>query len=145
MKTNSDTKKQKLNITEYCLKKHALKNPDKTALIIVDKIGVDRCFSYREHYRAVCQLAEGLKSLGLPRSSVISIQAEDTYDLLILFLAAMAADLVPILLLCSMIEDEILYILKNSHSRLFVQLTGASPIFIYLDIANISGQKLIRN
>lgn len=111
-----------LNITHYCLQANAQKFPDKYALIIVDAIGKERKFTYQELYHHTACLATGLKSLRLPKGSVVAIQAQDTYDLLLSFLAVIAADLVPVILLMSLVEDGINYILNHSHARLFMQL-----------------------
>jgi acyl-coenzyme A synthetase/AMP-(fatty) acid ligase len=119
----------KLNLTEYCLKSHAEQSPDKYALILVDKLGVERQYSYQDLYHAVCRLAAGFKSLQLPKSAVVCIHASDTYDLLLSFLAAIAADLVPILLLFSLVDDEVNFILNHSQAKLLIQLCDETHHF----------------
>ncbi len=54
------------NITEYCLREHAKRFPDKHALIVVDKVGIERKFTYQQLYVAVCQLAAGFKNTKPP-------------------------------------------------------------------------------
>lgn len=114
----------KLNITEYCLKSKAEQFPDKYALVLIDKLGSERKFTYQELYHAVCRLTAGLKSLQLPKGSIVCIHAPDTYDILLSFLAAIAADLVPITMLLSLVDDGINYILNHSKARLFIQLNS---------------------
>lgn len=118
----------RLNITEYCLNKHAQEMPNQSALIIVDKIGEARSFSYGELYKNVCQLTSGLRSLQLPKGTVVSIQANDAYDIVLFFLSAIAADLVPITILISISNDELIYILHHSATKLFIQLSTNNTI-----------------
>lgn len=113
---------EKLNITAYCLKKNAQEDPDKIALILVDEVGVQQEWTYAGLYHAVCQLAAGLRSLNLPKSSTVTIRASHTFDLLLLFLSSMAADLVPIPPVLSRTKEELEMILKDSNSRLMFQI-----------------------
>jgi len=101
---------QKLNIAEYCLKSHAEQFPDKNALILVDKLGSEDQITYQALYCAVCGLAASFKQFHLPKGSVVCIYAADTYDLLLIFLAAIAADLVPVMMLLSLVDDGINFI-----------------------------------
>lgn len=115
------------NITTYCLKPHLIKRPDKAALILIDAIDQQQSFTYAELYQAICRLTTGLKSLQLPKSSVVAIRASQPLDLLFLFLSAMAADLVPIPTLSSLTQDEFEWIINDSNSALVFQL-GDSKI-----------------
>ncbi len=118
-----------LNIAEYCLDQKNQECPNKNALIIVDSLDSARVFTYRALYESVCCLAAGFKKLQLPRFSVVCIQAVDSYDLILSFLGALAADLVPITLLLSLSEEGVNYILKHSQARLFLQLNSTKHDF----------------
>lgn len=119
-----------LNITAYCLKVHAKEQPQKCALTIVDQnLQPLNKLTYDDLYTLVCRTAAGLKRLHFPRFSVICIQASNSLDLIVSFLAAMAAELVPVLLLCSLTEEGVNHILHHSGARLFIKLHEANCHF----------------
>lgn len=111
-----------LNITEFCLKNQAQQFINKTALIISDAPGKEQIFSYAELYELVSKLTMGLGSLHLAKGTIVAIQASDTLDLILLFLAAIAANLVPVPLLLSLSNDEVNYILHDANVAVFFQL-----------------------
>lgn len=114
---------KKLNLANYVLQPSLKTRANHLALILVEDIGIDRQFTYAMLYHDVCCLMSGLKTLQLSKGTVICIQAEDVYDLLLLFLAANAIGYVPNLLLLSLTSEEINYILKDSNARVFFCLT----------------------
>lgn len=113
---------EKFNTTDYCLKPHFLTKPDKIAFRVVDGIDQHQSFTYGELYRIVCNLTAGLKSLQLPKSSVVAIRTDHPLDLLLLFLSGMAADLVVIPTLFSLTKAEFEWILNDSNSSLVFQI-----------------------
>lgn len=72
-----------LNLAEYTLKQHIKHRGSHTALILVDDIAVQRQVTYKQLYHDVCCVMTGLQGLGLVKGSVVCIQAEDVYDLLL--------------------------------------------------------------
>ncbi len=120
-----------LNITDYCLRRNIEKNPEKTALILVDAIGVQQQWTYADLFQAVCQLTAGLRSLKMPKGSAVTLRSSNTFDLLLLFLSSMAADLVPIPPVFSRTQEELEMIVKSSNSRLLFQL-GNSKFPLHL-------------
>ncbi len=113
---------EKFNLAEYCLQENARRFPDKYALIIAEKDGSERKFTYQDLYHQVACLVSGFASLKLEKGAVVAIQAEDAHDLLLSFLAAIAANLVPVLLLQSLVDESVEYILKHSNASIFLQL-----------------------
>ncbi len=111
-----------LNITEYCLAPGLTKSPEKTALILVDAPGQYQAFSFKEIYQSVCNLTVGLQSLQLSQGSVVVMQAPVNYDFFILFLAAIAAGLVPVVLLADQPDAETNFILNHSQAKAFFEL-----------------------
>ena len=62
-----------LNVSANCLDRHLSTQPDKIAIIFeADDGTVTRC-TYRDLYRRVCRLANGLKSLGISKSDRVII------------------------------------------------------------------------
>ena len=94
---------------------------------------VDRTtFPHRwQLYDAVCCLTAGFNHLRLEKGARVCIQAADTIDLLLCFLAAIAADLVPVPMLNSLIADEMSYIFQHSQAKLFLHLNN-HPLKIQL-------------
>lgn len=127
LKENSHS--EKLNITDYCLRRNVQQFPNKTALILVDAIGVEQKWTYAALFKAVCQLTAGLRSLKLPKGSIVTIRTSNTLDLLLLFLSTMAADLVPITTVFSRKQEELEAVLRDAGSRLMFQLgSGKLPL-----------------
>lgn len=118
----TDTATQKLNVTEYCLRKHSQEHPDKIALIVADAVGIQQSWSYKALYEAVGKLTAGLKSFGLPKGSIVTIQAGNSFYTIMLFLSAMAAGLVPNPVLSSCTKEELEWILNDSNSRALFQI-----------------------
>lgn len=117
----------KLNLTEYILQKHLKTRGEHTAVILVDDLGTHRKLTYKMLYHEVCCLAAGLKKFQLPKGTVICIQADDVYELLLLFLATNAVGWVPNPLILGLSAEECNYILRDSNARLFFCLTQNPP------------------
>ena len=79
----------KLNITENCLDRHAIKDPDKQALIWEPNEEEDqsKSFTYKELLSAVCQLANGLKNQGIKKGDRVCIYMPMIPELTIAVLA----------------------------------------------------------
>ena len=118
--------KKKLNIAEYCLTQNNQQRGEKTALIIIDSLNAARKYTYHELHHQVCSLAAGLKTLNLPRFSVVAIQARDSEDLILSFLATLAADLIPVMLLLSLAAEGVRYIIEDTKAKLFLKLHDQS-------------------
>lgn len=77
----------KLNVTESCLDRHLEKNGDKVAYYFVGEPGDERTVTYRQLYEEVCQLANGLASLGINKGDRVAIYMGMTIELPIALLA----------------------------------------------------------
>ena len=77
----------KLNVTESCLDRHLEKNGDKVAYYFVGEPGDERTVTYRQLYEEVCQLANGLASLGVTKGDRVAIYMGMTVELPIALLA----------------------------------------------------------
>ena len=77
----------KLNVTESCLDRHLDKNGDKVAYHFVGEPGDVRTVTYRQLYEEVCQLANGLASLGVAKGDRVAIYMGMTIELPVALLA----------------------------------------------------------
>lgn len=77
----------KLNVTESCLDRHLEKHGDKVAYYFVGEPGDERTVTYRQLYEEVCQLANGLASLGVNKGDRVAIYMGMTIELPIALLA----------------------------------------------------------
>jgi acyl-coenzyme A synthetase/AMP-(fatty) acid ligase len=116
----------KLNLTEYLLMQHASTRAEHIAVLLINDVAKHIAVSYQKLYQDVWRLAAGLQSLALPAASIVCIQAEQVYDLLLLFLAANLTGLVPTPLLLGMNAEEVEYILRDSDAQVFFCLTKAN-------------------
>ncbi|MBL7479166.1 class I adenylate-forming enzyme family protein [Legionella bononiensis] len=118
----------KLNVTEYVLRHHQQRQ-NHPALLLVDDVGLYQSISYSQLYHDVCCLIAGLKRLGVLDKSIVCIQADDVYDLILLFFACNGLGWIPCLLLNHLSEDETDYILQDTQAALFFCLkTETNPI-----------------
>ncbi len=63
-----------LNVTVNCLDRHLATRADKTALLFEgDEPGVSRAISYRELHARTCQLANGLRELGVGKGDRVTL------------------------------------------------------------------------
>jgi acetyl-CoA synthetase len=62
-----------LNVSYNCLDRHLKTQPDKTALIFEADDGKVAKISYKELYRRVCMMANGLKSLGIKKGDRVIV------------------------------------------------------------------------
>lgn len=77
----------KLNVTESCLDRHLADNGDKVAYYFVGEPGDERAVTYRQLYEEVCQLANGLDSLGVAKGDRVAIYMGMVVELPIALLA----------------------------------------------------------
>ncbi|MDA8270683.1 MAG: acetate--CoA ligase [Actinomycetota bacterium] len=77
----------KLNVTESCLDRHLEKNGNKVAYFFVGEQGDERTVTYRQLYEEVCQLANGLASLGVSKGDRVAIYMGMTVELPVALLA----------------------------------------------------------
>lgn len=77
----------KLNVTESCLDRHLEKNGNKVAYHFAGEPGDERTVTYRELYEEVCQLANGLASLGVTKGDRVAIYMGMVVELPIALLA----------------------------------------------------------
>ncbi len=77
----------KLNVTESCLDRHLENNGDKVAYYFVGEPGDERTVTYRQLYEEVCQLANGLASLGVSKGDRVAIYMGMTVELPVALLA----------------------------------------------------------
>jgi acyl-coenzyme A synthetase/AMP-(fatty) acid ligase len=109
------------NLAHFCLSNHAETNPDKPALITLNKAGTEIIWSYQRLFDEVLQLASGLKTLPLKPGSRITLYSHKNAELLIFYFAAIAASFVPIALQPHLNKQQVEYILNDSQSSLFFQ------------------------
>lgn len=63
-----------LNASYNCVDRHAIKNPDKPAIIYeADESGEGRILTYSELLREVCRTAHVLKQMGVKRGDTVAI------------------------------------------------------------------------
>jgi len=62
-----------LNVSYNCLDRHLKTQPDKTAIIFEADDGKVTRISYKELYRRVCMMANGLKSLGIKKGDRVIV------------------------------------------------------------------------
>lgn len=77
----------KLNVTESCLDRHLEKDGNKVAYYFVGEPGDERVVTYRQLYEEVCQLANGLASLGVNKGDRVAIYMGMTIELPVALLA----------------------------------------------------------
>ncbi|CAG8694352.1 30880_t:CDS:2 [Gigaspora margarita] len=77
-----------LNATYNCVDRHAIKNPDKVAIIYeADEPGQDRKITYGELLRDVCRLANALKAHGVRKGDIVTIYMPMIPEAIIAFLS----------------------------------------------------------
>ncbi|CAG8478823.1 3976_t:CDS:2 [Scutellospora calospora] len=77
-----------LNASYNCLDRHAIKNPDKVAIIYeADEPGNDRKVTYGELLRDVCRFANALKAHGVRKGDTIAIYMPMVPEAVVAFLA----------------------------------------------------------
>jgi len=77
-----------LNASYNCVDRHAIKNPDKVAIIYeADEAADGRTLSYGELLREVCRVAHVLKQMGVKRGDTVAIYLPMIPEALISFLA----------------------------------------------------------
>lgn len=75
------------NLAYNCLDRHLSTKADKTALIWEGEPGEHRTFTYQQLHQAVCQFANGLKSLGIQQGDCVAIYMPLVPELTIALLA----------------------------------------------------------
>ncbi|TAQ89147.1 hypothetical protein B7494_g2533 [Chlorociboria aeruginascens] len=77
-----------LNASYNCVDRHAIKNPDKPAILYeADEEGEGRTLSYGELLREVCKVANVLKQMGVKKGDTVAIYLPMIPEALIAFLA----------------------------------------------------------
>lgn len=77
-----------LNASYNCVDRHAIKNPDKAAIIYeADETGDGRTLSYGELLREVCKTAYVLKEMGVQKGDTVAIYMPMIPEALVAFLA----------------------------------------------------------
>ncbi|CAG8525053.1 5376_t:CDS:2 [Racocetra fulgida] len=77
-----------LNASYNCVDRHALKNPDKVAIIYeADEPGQDRKITYGELLRDVCRFANVLKAYGVKKGDTVAIYMPMVPEAVVAFLA----------------------------------------------------------
>ncbi|CAG8471446.1 15888_t:CDS:2 [Acaulospora morrowiae] len=77
-----------LNASYNCVDRHAIKDPDKVAIIYeADEPGQDRKITYGQLYRDVCRFANVLKHHGLKKGDTVAIYMPMVPEAVIAFLA----------------------------------------------------------
>lgn len=77
-----------LNASYNCVDRHAIKNPDKAAIIYeADEVGDGRTLSYSELLRQVCKTAYVLKQMGVQKGDTVAIYLPMIPEAIVAFLA----------------------------------------------------------
>ena len=77
-----------LNASYNCVDRHAIKNPDKAAIIYeADEPNEGRIVTYGELLRQVCQTAHVLKQLGVQKGDTVAIYLPMIPEAIVAFLA----------------------------------------------------------
>jgi acyl-CoA synthetase (AMP-forming)/AMP-acid ligase II len=103
-----------LNLGEM-LKMNAHKYPDSVCLM-----DASRSFSFPETNRRVCQLANGLRSLGLRKGDKVSVLLENCIEFVEIYLAAAKCGLVVNPINFRLVGPEIEYIVRHADAKAFV-------------------------
>lgn len=110
----------RFNLARHCLERGARDFPDKPALIVAtdaSDAGRDELWTYGDLEDVVLRFAVGLRSLDLPAGSRLLIRMGNSADYALVFLAAVAAGLVPIPTSADLSANEIAFILEDSGAR----------------------------
>jgi acetyl-CoA synthetase len=108
------------NMAAYVIGQAARATPDKTALVVVDRIDADapaETWTYGELEAAVLRIAAGLLARDLRRGDRLLIRLENTSAYALLFFGAIAAGLVPIPTSSQLTQSEAVFVAKNSGAR----------------------------
>ena len=117
---SGDLPPARFNLSRYCLEHGARDFPDKTALVVATDAadaGLDTVWTYGDLEDTVLRLAESLRSLGVPDGARLLIRMGNSADYALVFLAAIAAGLVPIPASSDLSASEVEFILEDSGAR----------------------------
>lgn len=101
---------------------HALKYPQKTALIYCDV-----SISYSELNKSVNKVANGLRSLGIKKSDKVAIMLPNIPEFIYLFYACQKLNVTAVTINTMYKGNEVLHILKDSEAKAIVCLTNFAP------------------
>ncbi len=110
------------NIAEYCLGPSTVRDPGKTALIVVhDTAAADAAaadgaehWTYADLNDAVRRMASGVQAAGLPKGARILIRMGNTADYALLYFAILAAGYIAVPTSAQLTEREAQFVLKDS-------------------------------
>ena len=107
---------QKFNIARYCLAPSEIREPDKTALIVVndpETLEAAETWSFGELEDAVLRIAAGLADLGLKRGDRFLIRLGNTSDYALAFFGGIAGGFVPVPASTTLSAREVAFFCKD--------------------------------
>ena len=143
---SGDLPPARFNLSRYCLEHGSRDFPDKTALVVATDAadaGLDTVWTYGDLEDTVLRLAESLRSLGVPDGARLLIRMGNSADYALVFLAAIAAGLVPIPASSDLSASEVEFILEDSGARVIahsdeLDLPPSANVSIVLTGENIA-------
>ncbi len=113
----------------YAIGRAARTTPDKTALVVIDRVRASRpaeLWSFADLEAAILALARDLTARGLLRGDRLLIRLDNTSAYALLFFGAIAAGLVPIPASSQLTDGEAAFLLENSGARCIALADGHS-------------------
>lgn len=110
-----------LNACYNCVDRHALKNPDKVAIIYeADEPGEGRNVTYGELLRDVCRVANVLKAMGVKKGDVVTIYMPMIPETLVAFLAIVRLGAMHSVVFAGFSSDSLRDRINNGGSRFVI-------------------------
>jgi acetyl-CoA synthetase len=117
----------RFNMAAYTIGRAAAATPNKTALIVIDRLGAAAPaeeWTFADLEASVLAVAHGLLTRGLQRGDRVLIRLDNTSAYALLFFGAIAAGLVPIPASSQLTESEAAFLLENSGARCIAVADG---------------------
>ncbi len=123
----------RFNMAAYAIGRAARATPDKTALVVVDRLAAAtpaETWTFADLERAVLAIAAGLAARGLVQGDRLLIRLDNTSAYALLYFGAIAAGLVPIPASRQLTDSEAAFFVENSGARCVALAHGmaASPL-----------------
>lgn len=118
----------KLNLARYCLENSADRQPDKTALLVYDRVDhVSEQWQYAEILRAILGIAGVLQTSNLTAGDRVLLRIGNSSRFPLVFLGAIAAGLVPVPTSSMLTKPECDYIFSDSGAAAIIH-DGNTPL-----------------
>src|SRR5262245_37281092 len=109
----------RFNLARYCIGDTAARFPDKTALIIITDpdapLAAATHLTFGALDRMVRSVAAGLSAAGLRPGMRLMVRLANDLDYILMLFGSVAAGLVPLPVSAALTEDEVAFLLEDSH------------------------------